>query len=194
MSSLRPLGESYHRLQRLTHPRAPLAMGRSAPSASAPNDSAGKRVPGQAHCPHRDPMHSAPSFITIPSCARLRLRECCTCRSWALYLTAGALTHPACSLVSGFVVPPQSRSCRYASPMLTGGAAQRLMVRPGTLDACAQLVLHHHSLRSPVRSLTLGGIGAVSLGHTLAAVAVLRYTCLRITAHRHRQSTKSPQY
>ena len=75
--------------------------------------------------------------------------------------------------------------------MLTGGAAQRLMVRPGTLDACAELVLHHHSLRSPVRSLSLGGLGAVSLGHTLAAVAVLRYTCLRFTARRHRQNTTS---
>ena len=48
------------------------------------------------------------------------------------------------------------------------------MVRLGTLDAYAELVLHRHSLRSPVRSLSLGGIGAVSPGHTLAAVAVLR--------------------
>ena len=37
-SSLRPLGESFHRLQRLAHPRTPMAMGSSAPSASAPND------------------------------------------------------------------------------------------------------------------------------------------------------------
>ena len=32
-------------------------------------------------------------------------------------------------------------------------APQRLMVRPGTLDACAELVLHRHSLRSPLFSL-----------------------------------------
>lgn len=35
-------------------------------------------------------------------------------------------------------------------------APQRLMVRPGTLDACAELVLHRHSLRSPLFSLRSG--------------------------------------
>ena len=35
-------------------------------------------------------------------------------------------------------------------------APQRLMVRPGTLDAFAELVLHRHSLRSPLFSLRSG--------------------------------------
>ena len=59
---------------------------------------------------HACPLLLLRSSVPIPSCARLRLRESCTSRSWAHYLTASALTHPACPLVSGFVVPPQSRS------------------------------------------------------------------------------------
>ena len=119
-------------------------------------------------------MHSAAVFILIPAYARLWLRECDTCRSWALYLTAGALTHPACSAGIGFRRSSSITILALRKP----DAYRRCSATPisslGTLDACAELVLHHHSLRSPVRSLALGGIGAVSPGHILAAVAVLR--------------------
>ena len=42
-------------------------------------------------------------------------------------------------------------------------APQRLMVRPGTLDACAELVLHRHSLRSPLFSLRSGASSLFAL-------------------------------
>ena len=78
-------------------------------------------------------------------------------RSWALYLTAGAGPHPARFTGIGL------RSLRRY-PILTlrkhdahpEDAPQRLMVRPGTLDASAELVLHRHSLRSPLFSLRSG--------------------------------------
>ena len=44
----------------------------------------------------------------------------------------------------------------------------------------------------PSALTSFGGIGAARLGHTLAAVAVLRSLASASTAHRHRQSTKSP--
>ena len=57
----------------------PEPMRGSATAASSTNGSAGKTVSGQAHYSHRHPTQPAPSFILIPACARLRLRECFTC-------------------------------------------------------------------------------------------------------------------
>lgn len=78
-------------------------------------------------------------------------------RSWALYLTAGAGPHPACCTGIGY-------RRTLLNPILTlrkhdahpEDAPQRLMVRPGTLDAFAELVLHRHSLRSQLFSLRSG--------------------------------------
>ena len=78
-------------------------------------------------------------------------------RSWALYLTAGVGPHPARCTGIGY------RST-LLNPILTlrkhdahpGDAPQRLMVRTGTLDAFSELVLHRHSLRSPLFSLRSG--------------------------------------
>ena len=78
-------------------------------------------------------------------------------RSWALYLTAGAGPHPARCTGIGY-------RRTLLNPILTlrkhdahpEDAPQRLMVRPGTLDAFAELVLHRHSLRSPLFSLRSG--------------------------------------
>lgn len=69
-------------------------------------------------------------------------------------------------------------------------APQRLMVRPGTLDACAELVLYRHSLRSPLFSLRSGYRCCSPLTHSCRC---RRSTlpCLHFTAHRHRHNTKS---
>ena len=72
---------------------------------------------------------------------------------------------------------------------------------PGGCPATPSLTLAH-SLTSlcsgsiaftaqPSALTSFGGIGAARLGHTLAAVAVLRSLASAFTAHRHRQSTKS---
>ena len=68
-------------------------------------------------------------------------------------------------------------------------APQRLKVRPGTLDACAELVLHCHSLRSPLFSLRSGASSLFAFDTLSPHFASLRYTCLRF----HRPST-SPKH
>ena len=86
----------------------------------------------------------------------------------------GVLTHPACSAGIGFRRSSSITILALRKPDAHRRCSATPISSPGTLDAFAELVLHRHSLRSPVRSLALGGIGAVSPGHTLAAVAVLR--------------------
>ena len=67
-------------------------------------------------------------------------------------------------------------------------APQRLMVRPGTLDAFAELVLHRHSLRSPLFSLRSG----VSLLFALDTLLPLSPFYAPLPPH-HRPST-SPEH
>ena len=116
----------------------------------------GKRVPGQAHCPRRHPAQPASSFIPIPACAQLRLRECSTCGHG---LTIDGECGAASSLFTG-IGYRRSSSTRIlafrkhdAHPV---GCPATPMVRPGTLDAFARLVLHRHSLRSPLFSRCSG--------------------------------------
>ena len=134
----------------------------------------GKRVPGQAHCPHRHPAHPASSFIPIPACARLRLRECCTCgHGLSIDGVCGAASS---SLhwyrVSSFLLNPDPGvpQARCSS----SGCPATPMARPGTLDAYARLVLHRHSLRSPLFSRCSGVSALFALATLLPHFAVLR--------------------
>ena len=134
----------------------PEPMRGSATAASSTNGSVGKTVSGQAHWSHRHPtpgsfVHSHSGLRSATATRVLHLR------SWALYLTAGAGPHPARCTGIGYrrtlLNPILALRKHDAHPE---DAPQRLMVRPGTLDACAELVLHRHSLRSPLFSLRSG--------------------------------------
>ena len=65
--------------------------------------------------------------------------------------------------------------------------------KSGTHDDYTHLVPSFHSLRQPSALASLGGVGAVSLGHTLRRCRHPALPCYRSTVHRHRLSTKSPQ-
>lgn len=71
-------------------------------------------------------------------------------------------------------------------------AVKRLIVRPHTRCLRSACPPSSFTLR-PEALASLGGIVTVSLGHTLSALRSPALPCLRCTAHRQRQSTKSPQ-
>lgn len=94
------------------------------------------------------------------------------------------------SLVSGIVVPPQpDPGVPQARCSITDCPATPSLTLAHSLTAlCSGSIAF---TAQPSALAALGGIGAVRLGHTLAAVAVLRSLASASTAHRHRQSTKS---
>jgi hypothetical protein len=137
-------------------PQAPMAMGRSAPSAFAPNDwRIGWRVPGQAHCPRRDPPQPAAAVIPVPHCVSLRHRQCTTCGSRRS--ADGGFGYAPGSLHWYRARPSSStRSWRSASPMLNRRLPRNAYFPPGTHDVSTHLVPPLHSLRTPLFSLRSG--------------------------------------
>ena len=130
----------------------------------------GKRVPCQAHCPHRHPAHPASTFIPIPAFARLRLRECCTCghgltidgecgaasSSLHWYRVSSFLLHPDPGV-------PQARCSSSGMPRNAYGSPWH--------TRCLRSACPPSSLTAkPAVLAMLGGIGAVRLGHTLSAL------------------------
>ena len=165
-------------------------MGRSAPSASAPNDwLIGWRVPVQAPCPRRDPTHPAAAVIPVPHCASLRHRQCNTCGSRrSAYGGCGG----APGSLHWYRARPSSstRSCRYASPMLNRRLPRNAGIPPGTHDDSTHLVLHFIPSAPRCFRCAQGYRCCEPWTHS----SLCRHSalpCLRFTAHRHRQSTTS---
>ena len=152
----------------------PEPMRGSATAASSTNGSAGKTVSDQAHYSHRHPAQPAPSFILIPACARLQLRECCTCSHGLSIWRRVRGRIQLAALVSGIVVPPQP------DPDVTQARCSSIGC-PATPDGspwhtrCLRWACPPSSFTAkPAVLAALGGIVAVRLGHTLTAVAILR--------------------
>ena len=147
----------------------PEPMRGSATAASSTNGSAGKTVSGQAHCSHRHPTHSAVTFTLLRCSARLRHRQCLTARHCRR--VRGRIRLAA--LVSGIVVPPQpDPDVTQARCSSQGCPATPSLTLTHSLTAlCLRSIAF---TAQPSALAALGGIVAVRLGHTLAAVAVLR--------------------
>ena len=110
----------------------------SATAASSTHGSAGNRVSGLAHCPHRNPLHSAASLTPLRHSARLRHRQCPAVRT----LTSCAWPHPARCTGIGYRRSSSTRSWRSASTMLNHRLPRNAVAHLGTLADCALLGLH----------------------------------------------------
>ena len=144
-------------------------------------------MPGQAHCPHRDPAHPAAAVIPVPHCASLRHRQCITCGS-------RRSAYGGCGCAPGSLhwyrarPPSSTRSWRSASPVLN----RRLPATPASSLALTMtpLILCLHFIPSAPRCFRCAQ--GYRCCEPWAHSSLCRHSalpCLRFTAHRHRQFT-----